>query len=170
MLPSLTNVESPTSGLQLQIILFFVSLYLVAIGQGGHKPCFQAFGADQFDEQNPQEYNDRSTFFNWWYFALCAGCMVTISILNYVQDNISWVIGYGIPCVAMIISVLIFLLGTTSYRFNIQGRCDESPFLRIGRVIVAAIRNRPSNLSCTIVTKETFGIIPHQSSSSEQFE
>lgn len=86
---------------------------------------------------------------------MCAGCMATLSILNYIQDNLSWVLGFGIPCVAMIIALLVFMLGTVTYRFNIQQR-GKSPFLRIGRVFVAAIRNRRSTLSSTAVKAEQF--------------
>ncbi|KAG5027508.1 hypothetical protein JHK86_023422 [Glycine max] len=46
----------------------------------------------------------------------------------------------------MIIALLIFMLGSTTYRFNIQGSPDKSHFLRIGRVFIAAIRNRSSSL------------------------
>ncbi|XP_061362841.1 protein NRT1/ PTR FAMILY 5.10-like [Gastrolobium bilobum] len=169
MLPSLINSECQggnkftSCSPPLQVILFFISLYLVAIGQGGHKPCVQAFGADQFDEQHPEEYKARSSFFNWWYFTLVAGCMATLWILNYIQDNLSWVLGFGIPFVAMIIALLVFLLGTMTYRFNIQQH-DKSPFLRIGRVFIAAIRNRRATLSCTPIEEETGRILPHQDS------
>ncbi|WVZ01742.1 hypothetical protein V8G54_022548 [Vigna mungo] len=173
LLPSLSNSECQVDNElkscspRWQIILFFISLYLIAIGQGGHKPCVQAFGADQFDEQHPKEHKDRSTFFNWWYFTMCAGCFATLSILNYIQDNLSWVLGFGIPCAVMIVALIVFLLGTMTYRFTIQQR-DKRPFRRIGRVFVAAIRNRRTTHSTTAIKAERDGILPHQSS--EQFD
>jgi len=162
LLPSLT-LCSPQS----QVILFFISLYLVAIGQGGHKPCVQAFGADQFDEKHPKELEARSSFFNWWYFTMIAGCTSVLTILNYIQDNISWVLGFGIPCAVMIIALTVLLLGTRTYRFNIKDN-DKSPFLRIGRVFVVAVRNWQNTLSTTDFEEECDGLLHRQSS--EQFK
>jgi peptide/histidine transporter 3/4 len=146
-----------------QVILFFISLYLVAIGQSGHKPCVQAFGADQFDDKHPKELIARSSFFNWWYFTMVAVCSATILVLTYIQDNYSWVLGFGIPCVVMIIGLIIFLLGTMTYRFNIKDNA-KSPFLRIGRVFVAAVKNRRNTLSSTSIEEESGGIVLCQGS------
>ncbi|CAL5212093.1 unnamed protein product [Lathyrus oleraceus] len=163
ILPSLT-ICSPQS----QVILFFTSLYLVAIGQGGHQPCVQAFGADQFDEQHPKEHRDRSSFFNWWSFATATGCILTLPILNYIQDNYSWVLGFGIPFLVMIIALIVFLLGTVTYRFNIKDN-DKSPFLRIGRVFVAAIRNWQDTLLYVDIKEECDGMLPRQRSQQFNF-
>ncbi|GFS45654.1 major facilitator superfamily protein [Actinidia rufa] len=134
-----TNVN-PCSPPELQIVFFFFSLYLVAVAQGGHKPCVQAFGADQFDAQHPQEYKAKSSFFNWWYFALCLGSCAMLLILNYIQDNLNWVLGFGIPCIVMAFALVVFLLGTTTYRFSIKSD-EKGPFVRIGRVFVNAAKN-----------------------------
>lgn len=122
--------------------LFFFSLYLLVIGQGGHKPCLQAFGADQFDGQDPEESKAKSSFFNWWYFGICAGILLAYIIVCYVQEDISWGLGYGIVFVGMVISLVVFLIGVRTYRYTNIKQDQKTPFARIGRVFIAAFRNR----------------------------
>lgn len=122
-----------------KVAFFYVSLYLVALAQGGHKPCVQAFGADQFDETDPEERIAKSSFFNWWYFGLCAGTMVTLIVLSYIQDNIGWGLGFGIPCIVMFFALVVFLLGTRTYRYYVLD--EESPCARIGKAFMAWIRS-----------------------------
>jgi peptide/histidine transporter 3/4 len=163
-----TNISLGSSSLlQLQVALFFVSLYLVAIGAGGHKPCVQAFGADQFDGQDPEECKARSSFFNWWYLGVCGGAAVTILVLTYVQDNLSWALGFGIPCMVMVVALVVFLLGTRTYRYSTK-RDEENPFLRIGRVFVTAVRNWRTTPSAIAFEEEARGTLPHRNS--QQFK
>ncbi|KAI3737286.1 hypothetical protein L2E82_27283 [Cichorium intybus] len=153
---------------QLQVILFFVSLYLVAFAQGGHKPCVQAFGADQFDADNPQERKAKSSFFNWWYFGLCAGPTVGIFVVSYIQDNLSWGLGFGIPCIIMGFALIIFLIGTVTYRFHEKTE-EKSAFLRIGHVFVKAARNWQTTPSKVSSEEEASGILPHRDSQQFRF-
>ncbi|KAI3464337.1 hypothetical protein Pfo_021000 [Paulownia fortunei] len=146
---------------RLQIILFFFSLYIVALAQGGHKPCVQAFGADQFDEQDPEECKAKSSFFNWWYFSFCAGVLVALFVLNYIQDNLSWGLGFGIPCVVMCLALIVFFLGTFTYRFPIHSD-ERNPFLRIGTVFVRAARNWQTTPSAISMEAEAQGILPYE--------
>ncbi|KAE8647919.1 hypothetical protein Csa_000214 [Cucumis sativus] len=151
-----------------QVILFFFSLYLVAFAQGGHKPCVQAFGADQFDGQHPEESKAKSSFFNWWYFGISLASLFTVNIMSYVQDYLSWSLGFGIPCIAMVFALAIFLLGTRTYRFSNRGD-EENPFVRIGRVFITAIRNLHVNSSEIAHVEETHGLLPHNNSTQLRF-
>ncbi|KAF8104940.1 hypothetical protein N665_0165s0028 [Sinapis alba] len=169
MIPSDCKVTNPLtlcSPPTFQVVTFFGSLYLVALAQGGHKPCVQAFGADQFDEKDPEECKAKSSFFNWWYFGMCFGTLVTLWVLNYIQDNLSWALGFGIPCVAMVLALVIFLLGTSTYRFSIQ-RESRSAFARIGNVYVAAVKNWSVSASDVADAEESHGLISH--TRSQQF-
>ncbi|ERN18137.1 hypothetical protein AMTR_s00054p00077630 [Amborella trichopoda] len=100
---------------------FFFALYLVAIGQGGQNPCLQAFGSEQFDQDNKEERRWRSSYFNWWYFGICVGALIGYSVVSYVQDNMGWGLGFGIPTILFGAALLDFLLGRKGYRLRTLG-------------------------------------------------
>ncbi|RCV28322.1 hypothetical protein SETIT_5G396500v2 [Setaria italica] len=125
------------------VAIFYVALYLVALGEGAHKPCAQAFAADQFDEKDPEESVARSSFFNWWYFGMCAGTAATTMISSYVQDNVGWGLGFGIPCIVIAASLAVFLLGSRSYRYYTTS--EARPFSRVGKAFLALVESWTPN-------------------------
>ncbi|CAL1378857.1 unnamed protein product [Linum trigynum] len=120
-----------------QTAVCFVALYLIALGTGGIKPCVSSFGADQFDENDESEKKKKSSFFNWFYFSINIGALVASSVLVWIQMNVGWDWGFGIPTVAMAIAIVFFFAGSKMYRVQKPG---GSPLTRIFQVIVASLR------------------------------
>lgn len=135
--PSCANVAACPRANSAQLGVFFFSLYLISIGTGGLKPCLEAFGADQFDEEDPKERRRKSSFFNVWNVGLCMGALTAITALVYIQENKSWGLGFGIPTAAMGVAFLCFLGGTYLYRHKRHG---GSPLTRVVQVLVASLR------------------------------
>lgn len=128
-----------------QVVFFFTSLYLVGIGQSAQMASTQAFGADQFDQLDPKESRAISSFFNWFYFGICVGSITSIFILTYVQENIGWALGYGVSLAVMVATLLLFLAGTTTYRYKPVEA--QSVFVRIVKELVAKTFIRSNQLS-----------------------
>uniref|UniRef100_A0A2N9HSD3 Major facilitator superfamily (MFS) profile domain-containing protein n=1 Tax=Fagus sylvatica TaxID=28930 RepID=A0A2N9HSD3_FAGSY len=118
-----------------QYTVFFIGLYLVALGTGGIKPCIWPFGADQYDDTDRMEKGKKGSFFNWFYFSNNIGALISSSLVVLVQEDIGWGLGYGIPTLVLGIGIAIFFLGTPFYRLHRPG---GSPLTRICQVFVAS--------------------------------
>lgn len=152
LIPSLkpcnNNEETCNEPKKLHQILFFTAIYLISIGTGGHKPSLESFGADQFDDDHPQERKQKMSFFNWWNSGLCAGVIFGVTFIVYVQDHVSWGMAGVILTSVMGLSLAVFLLGMPVYRFRAALGSPLTPLLK---VFVAAFRKRhlayPSHFS-----------------------
>ncbi|KAM0884704.1 hypothetical protein ACQ4PT_030805 [Festuca glaucescens] len=118
-----------------QSTVFFLGLYMMAIGAGGIKPCVSSFGADQFDDGVPAERLKKSSFFNWFFFSIYIGSFVSGTVVVWVQDHCGWVIGLWIPTLFIALAIGSFLLGSTSYKVQ---KPLGSPLARVSQVVVAA--------------------------------
>lgn len=129
-------------------VVFFLAIYLISIGTGGHKPALQSFGADQFDDDHPEERKKKLSYFNWWNSGLCSGLLLGVTVIVYVQDHVSWGVADIILSVVMAITIVVFCVGRPFYRYR---KPMGSPLTPLLQVLVAAIAKRklpyPSNPS-----------------------
>ncbi|VVA24445.1 PREDICTED: NRT1/ PTR [Prunus dulcis] len=118
--------------------LFYISIYLIALGNGGYQPNIATFGADQFDDQgDPKEGQSKIAFFSYFYLALNLGSLFSNTILGYFEDKGMWTLGFWASTGSAAMALVLFLCGTPRYRhFKPQG----NPLSRFCRVMVAATR------------------------------
>lgn len=120
-----------------EITLFYVSIYLIALGNGGYQPIAATFGADQFDEEHPKERKSKVAFFSYFYFALNLGCLFSTTILTYLENEGKWALGFCVCAASAILALVLFLVGSLRYRHFVP---KVNPFSRFFQVIVAATR------------------------------
>ncbi|KAF2283081.1 hypothetical protein GH714_043811 [Hevea brasiliensis] len=128
----------------------FWSLCLISLGQGAYNPSLQAFGADQLesDDELPCTKDDhksdkKSMFFQWWYFGVCGGSLLGVTVMSYIQDTFGWVLGFAIPTISMVTSIKLFWCGGRMYVYKQDGNnIGKSPF----QSFVQAIKETASKL------------------------
>ncbi|KAF3496216.1 hypothetical protein DY000_02056170 [Brassica cretica] len=131
MLPLSVTVVAP----RLREKAFFMALYVMAVGEGGHKPCVMTFAADQFGEASAEEKATKTSFFNYWYLSIVLGSSIAVLALIFIQERVSWLAGFSVIAGSVGIAVLIFLIGIPRYQKQVP---VGSPLTRVAQVIVAA--------------------------------
>ncbi|KAJ7296295.1 hypothetical protein O6H91_Y132300 [Diphasiastrum complanatum] len=122
-----------------QSAFLYFGLYVVALGSGGIRPCVAAFGADQFNEEDPIEKKNLAVFFNGFYFMISLGAILSLTGMVYIQNNVGWKWGLGALAIAMTVANITFFAGTPLYRHKLP---SGSPLTRLAQVIVASVRKR----------------------------
>uniref|UniRef100_A0A2N9I4D3 Major facilitator superfamily (MFS) profile domain-containing protein n=1 Tax=Fagus sylvatica TaxID=28930 RepID=A0A2N9I4D3_FAGSY len=131
-----------------QMGIFYLAIYLNAVGIGGIKSGVSGLGTDQFDQKDEKEKAQMAHFFDRFYFVINSGTLLAVTVLVYVQDQVGRKWAYGICSASMTVALFVFFLGTKRYRYK---KRLGTPIFQIIQVLVAAVRKRkavfPSNAS-----------------------
>ncbi|XP_021756477.1 protein NRT1/ PTR FAMILY 7.3-like [Chenopodium quinoa] len=119
------------------VALFYISLYMVALGNGGYQPNIASFGADQFDVEHPKERHSKISFFSYFYLAFNLGSLFSNTLLAYYEDHGKWALGFFVSAIIALIALILFLGGTPRYRHY---KSLGNPVSRFGRVLVASLK------------------------------
>lgn len=121
----------------LGVNIFYLSIYLVAFGYGGHQPTLATFGADQYDEKNPKQKKSKEAFFCYFYFALNVGSLFSNTVLVYFEDSGHWTLGFWVSLASAVIAFLSFMAGSPRYRYM---KASGNPVVRVIQVFMATAR------------------------------
>ncbi|CAM0944364.1 unnamed protein product [Alopecurus aequalis] len=120
-----------------QMAALYAAVFLLCVSAAGARFNQATMGANQFDTAA-----DRDVFFNWYFIFLYASSVLGSTVIVYLQDTVSWTLGFGVSCAASVVSLGALLLGARYYR---QPAAQGSPFTGLARVVVAAVRKRKVN-------------------------
>ncbi|CAL5025653.1 unnamed protein product [Urochloa decumbens] len=116
----------------------FIGLYLVAFGSGGVRAALLPFGAEQFDDANAVDRERKMSFFSWFYICVDFGMIVSGVFIVWVQQNVSWGLGFGIATACIALAFACFVLATPMYKRTTP---TGTPLKSLAQVVVAAGRN-----------------------------
>ncbi|XP_013391914.1 solute carrier family 15 member 1 isoform X2 [Lingula anatina] len=117
-----------------------VGLLLIGIGTGGIKPCVSSFGGDQFLANQAHLV---ASYFSLFYFAINAGSLISTFITPVLRADVHclgandcYLLAFGMPAALMIVALLVFVCGKSSYKINPPtGNLLGKVFKCIGRAI-----------------------------------
>ncbi|KAL1213673.1 Protein NRT1/ PTR FAMILY 2.13 [Cardamine amara subsp. amara] len=140
--PASCNIQQPLTCIgpnKLQFGILLLGLGFLSIGSGGIRPCSIPFGVDQFDQRTEEGVKGVASFFNWYYMTFTVVLIITQTVVVYIQDQISWIIGFSIPTGLMACAVVMFFAGMKRY---VYVKPEGSIFSGIAQVVVAARKKR----------------------------
>ena len=87
-----------------------IALILIAIGNGGIKPCVSAFAGDQF--KMPEQSAYMATFFSLFYTSINVGTLISTTLTPVLRAKVHcfdeddcYPLAFGVPAILMITAI-----------------------------------------------------------------
>ncbi|KAM7267484.1 hypothetical protein ACFE04_009650 [Oxalis oulophora] len=155
---------SNKAGHSISSSFLFWSLCLISAGQGAYNPSLQALGTDQLENdeaslpssttKDEKNSNTKSLFFQWWYFGLCTGSLLGVTLMSYIQDNYGWVLGFAIPTGGMIAATLVFSFWSIIYASRNDGVVDKKMIMQNVIQSIKAIASKLCSRKITLLNEK----------------
>ncbi|XP_036151605.1 solute carrier family 15 member 3 [Myotis myotis] len=133
----------------------YVGLLLLALAASSVRSNLTSFGADQVMGLG-RHANRR--FFNWFYWSINAGAVLSLLVVAFVQQNISFLVGYSLPVGCVGLAFVIFLFATPIFITKPPEGSQVSSMLKL------ALQNCCPRLWCPHAAREPEGaqLLPEQ--------
>jgi dipeptide/tripeptide permease len=79
------------------------------------------------------------SYFNLYFFGVELAKLTAVTVVVYVQDNVGWEWGLGVPTIAMLVAVVAFVSG---YALYVKMPPGGSPLVRLAQIVAAAFKKR----------------------------
>jgi dipeptide/tripeptide permease len=121
-------------------IIFMIGAFVfTAIGTGAIKPNVVNFGAEQYDENDPEEAEQQKAFFSYFYMTINIGSVfasvwiagLATSTTTSSGPGQGYFYAYTVAAVAMAISLTAFVVGTPRYSPESKAIPTKKPMVSI---------------------------------------
>ncbi|CAK8568855.1 unnamed protein product [Lathyrus sativus] len=120
------------------MLMLHSSFALMSIGAGGIRSSSLAFGLDQLSKRG-KNAGIKEGYLSWYYASAGVSSLLGLSAVVYLQDNMGWTVGFGVPVILMFIATLSFFLATPFY---VMVEAKRNILSSLAQVVVASYRNR----------------------------
>jgi dipeptide/tripeptide permease len=86
-----------------------------------------------------EEMEPPASFYNWYYTTRTVIMLINQTLVVYIQDSVSWPLGFGVPTVLMCCAIILLFAGTKIY---VHVKPEGTMFSGIMQVFIAAYKNR----------------------------
>ncbi|KAI7982177.1 Protein NRT1/ PTR FAMILY 4.6 [Camellia lanceoleosa] len=114
-----------------EALMFYGSLYLLALAAGGVRGSLTPLGGDQFDPKDKKGAKGLATYFNWYVLSTTLGAIVGVTVVVWVSMNKGWSWGFLIGTIASSLGFIALALGKPFYIIRPLG---TSPITRVAQV------------------------------------